>query len=203
MLCILDRQHGATGRRTFAPGAAYDLDGDGVTGENGEREVDLVDAYFGHARAALERLGHEVLVLDTGDYGARHEQAIAAAQDAARAVYVAGHVNAGGGRYALVRHDHRSDAGARLGRMVLRHLAAVPELGDGRLWPLAPQDRGWSCVDGIYAGPAWLCGILLEPYFIDSKAHRRLSTAAGLLELGTALAAACDEWARTEGRAVA
>lgn len=197
MITILDIQHAGRASRPSDMGAAYDLDGDGHVGEAGEREVDLVRGYVEAARSALTRCGHTVAVLTDGEYGTRHAEAIRLAKTANKAVYLACHVNAGRGRYALVRPDSRSTGGARFARTLLRHLEGVAELPTGKLWPMGPTDRGWSCIDGIYDGPAWLCGVLVEPGFIDSPQHRRLWTPAGLVEVGTAIAAACHEWARS------
>lgn len=197
-LAILDIQHAGKPSRPNDMGAAYDIDGDGVTGEHGEREVDLVRAYVEVVTTNLERCGIEVRVLTTGEYGRRHVEAGSLARLwKGKAVYCACHLNAGGGRYGLVRPDGRSQKGRLFASMMARHLQAVPELNDVRIWPLTSTDRGWSCIDGIYAGPANLCGLLLEPYFLDGLTHRRLTTPQGTIEVGTAISAAVEEWGRS------
>lgn len=197
-LAIFDVQHAGRASRPGDMGAAYDLDGDGVTGEQGEREVDLVRAYVEAAQAALERCGVEVRVLSSGEYGQRHLEAGNLARVfAGRAVYLACHLNAGRGRYALVRPDYRSQRGRLFASTMARHLRAVPELDDCRIWPLTSTDRGWACIDGIWSAPANLCGLLLEPYFLDGPTHRRLTTLQGTREVGAAVAAAVEEWGRS------
>jgi hypothetical protein len=192
-LAILDIQHGR--KRDGAPvdpGAAYDLDGDGVVGETGEREIDITRAYVGAARVGLETVGLAVEVLDSGSYDERHVRACVLARGASWAGYIACHVNAGRGTYGLVKHDHRSIGGRKFATVLAEELvrAAVglkPELTSAKVVPLTPSERGWSCIDGIYRGPAWLVGVLFEPGFIDTTSHRPLWTPAGVERIGAVL----------------
>lgn len=198
-------------------GAAADLDGDGVVGEVGERERDLVDRYVAAALEEGRRLGLDVRVLDPAadahlprDYAGMHALAAELARDLGypRALYVAAHVNAGGGRDGLVGHDSRSGQGCKAALVVADALGALPELArvrttahvddrhhrgpDGRWKTTEGKDawlyRGWSCLQGIYRGPDCLAGVLCEPFFIDQVLHRPLTTEAGLRRVGVALA---------------
>jgi hypothetical protein len=212
---ILDIQHAGRPDKPGDMGAAFDLDGDGVLGENGEREVDLVRGYVAAATTYARELGHRVSVLETGTYGQRHATAIRLAQGAPGVdhVYLACHVNAGGGAYGLLRPDYRSAAGAARAQALavalsrlheLRHAGALPGCRVVPLYPSADRagaagrdvadaakaawwTRGWGCIDGIYSGPSNLCGVLVEPGFIDSSAHRSLWTPDGLARIGRAL----------------
>lgn len=212
---ILDIQHAGRPDKPGDMGAAFDLDGDGVVGENGEREVDLVRGYVAAATTYARQLGHRVSVLETGTYGQRHATAIRLAQGAPGVdhVYLACHVNAGGGSYGLLRPDYRSAAGAARAQALvvalsrlheLRHAGALPGCRVVPLYPSADRaaaagrdvsdaakagwwTRGWGCIDGIYSGPSNLCGVLVEPGFIDSSAHRTLWTSDGLARIGRAL----------------
>lgn len=214
---IVDIQHAGIPTRPGDMGATYDLDGDGVRGENGEREVDMVRAYAPVAADYVRARGHRATILETGTYGQRHATAIRIAQSdpSARCLYVASHLNAGGGRYGLLRPHYRSAGGAVaasiVGAMLSRRL---PELSEVRLDPLYPDaatagkagrdvsdagrvgwwTRGWSCIDGIWTGPANLVGILCEPFFIDSAAHRALTTRAGLVRVGEAIGEGAMAW---------
>jgi len=212
---ILDIQHQGRPSKPGDMGAAYDLDGDGVKGENGEREVDLVRAYVAAAREYAETLGIPVLVLDSGEYGARHVVAAAKAAEfpGYRWAYAACHTNAGGGTYGLIRPDYRSKAGAALALSLALNLRA-PEIDRVRTDPLYPGantakmagrdvstadkvgwwTRGWSCIDGIYAGPANLAGVLVEPFFLDSREHRALTTPEGLTRIGRLLVDGVVAW---------
>lgn len=210
MHLIFDIQHAGRPDKPGDMGASFDLDGDGVRGEEGEREVDLVRLYVGEALTHARALGHTVTVLETGTYGQRHATAIRIAQTtpSVRCVYLACHTNAGGGSYGLLRPDHRSIAGARLAERAASVVAAqLPELTKVRVEPLYPDattaakagrdvadagkvgwwTRGWNCIDGIYAGPSNLCGVLVEPFFIDNAVHRALTTRIGCSRVGHAL----------------
>lgn len=177
-----------------------DPDTDGIRGEAGESEAELARGYVAHAEAALARAGHHVLVLEQGSYPERHRRAIEAARarQGERALYVQAHASAGRGAYGLVLYDYRSLAGARVARNMTASLAAyLPELaGNVRQCALHPGDRGWSCLDGIYDGPALLRGMVVEPGFLNSPRHASMWSAAGLMRIGTAIATVCDEWAR-------
>ncbi len=214
---ILSIDHTGRPSRPGDMGAAYDLDGDGVRGEAGEREVDLVRGYVAEAREYAESLGIPVvLILDSGEYGARHLVAAAKAAEfpGYRWAYLACHTNAGGGSYGLVRPHYLSKAGASLASALCAELDRLPEIAKVRTDPLyagpnaakmAGRDvstadkigwwtRGWSCIDGIYAGPANLAGVLVEPCFIDSPEHRPLTTPEGLTRIGRALVDGVVAW---------
>jgi len=178
-LVILDRQHhGKPGKDD--QGASFE----------GLVEVDLTAAYIDHAKTALEVAGVEVLVLQWGRYSQRHAYARAVADAAPeKVVYVACHVNAGGGSYGLACHDSRSRAGARLSEAIAAELGTLT--GKARADGASPArwSNAYSTIEGIYEGPASLSGVCFEPGFIDSEAHRWLWYADGLVRVGEALAA--------------
>lgn len=211
---ILDIQH--TGRKSKPGdlGAAYDLDSDGHPGEPGEREVDLVRGYATAAFAYAADRDVQAVCLTEGEYGARHERAIKIASEnpGIRWAYLACHTNAGGGRYALVRPDYRSKGG--LAAPIGIALGTLPGITQVRYDPLYPTataakgsgrdvstadkaawwTRGWSCIDGIYAGPSNICGALVEPLFGDSPKHKPLTTPEGLARVGRALVDGVIAW---------
>jgi hypothetical protein len=201
---IIDIQHAGRASRPGDLGASADLDGDGKI-EPEEFEARLTPIYGMSARAKAEAGGVQVLWLEGGEYGWRHKAAIecAKAQPDRRWLYVACHLNAGGGNYGLVIADARSKAGQSAARHVADALGALPELreprgrvvtgttaAEGSAWP-----RAWSTIDGIFAGPANLSGICFEPCFIDRLEHRPLLTAEGLERIGAALVAGAMAWA--------
>lgn len=210
MHVIFDIQHVGRPDKPGDMGASFDLDGDGVRGEDGEREVDLVRLYVAEAMLHARTLGHTVTTLMSGTYGQRHQTAvrIAYSDPTVQCVYLACHTNAGGGAYGLLRPDYRSPTGARLAERMADTLEALlPELSKVRVEPLYPDSstaqragrdvsdagkvgwwtRGWSCIDGVYSGPSNLCGILVEPFFIDSAVHRGFTTREGCARVGRAL----------------
>lgn len=180
MRVILDRGHGKK-----AAAAPFDP---GVT-RGALREVDLAAAYIEQARAKLAAAGHTVDLLDSGTYDERHAAAIALAARSPDpiALYVQCHVNAGGGKYGLVEYDARSATGRKAALCLADALDELPEVPTARVLALHPDDRGWVCIDDVYASPT-LCGVLYEPLFIDAAAHAALRTPDGLGRVGDALA---------------
>lgn len=186
MLVVLDRQHLGKPSKPGDHGAIY----------GALRETDLTDGYIAAARASLERHGHDVQVLAEGEYGPRQRSAVALARlRRDRVAYVACHVNAGGGTYALAEYDERSEGGCELAHAVAAlKQRGLPGITAQRTAPLGPGSRGWVCIAGIYAGPPNLSGVIFEPGFIDAPSHAPLWTAAGLVQVGEALAAGCMAW---------
>lgn len=197
---ILDIQHAGRKSRPTDLGASADLDGDGVI-ERDEHEARLTPLYAMACQALAARDGVKVLRIDGGEYSARHRMAVdlAASDPSRRWLYVACHLNAGGGNYGLVIHDSRSQAGrlaAESIRTELRGLSGLTRAltGEtsamGSAWP-----RAWSTISGIYEGPSNIAGVCFEPCFMDTPEHRRLLTAEGLTRIGEALYRGAVAWA--------
>ena len=197
---ILDIQHAGRKSRPTDLGASADLDGDGVI-ERDEHEARLTPLYAMACQALALRDGVKVLRIDGGEYSARHRMAVelAASDPSRRWLYVACHLNAGGGNYGLVIADQRSTQGRNAAREVAEALDALPELtrtiagvtaAEGSDWP-----RAWGTISGIFAGPANLSGICFEPCFMDTPSHRPLLTAEGLTRIGEALYRGAVRWA--------
>lgn len=187
VLVVLDRQHGFKSA-TFDPGAVDEVDGT----KDVVAETELTRAYIAHACARLDDLGVPWTVLGFGPYGERHALASKAAWGVKRVAYIACHVNAGGGAYGLVKHDTRSSGGRKLALALTSTLVPVSGLASVKALPLRSDDRGWSCISGIYDSPS-MCAALFEPYFIDHEAHAHLRE--GKI-IGRALADGCASWLR-------
>lgn len=155
-------------------------------------EAELATGYAGHAAAELEARGALVLRNDpargvlVGHYSSR---ARAASSWGAR-VYLACHVNAGGGDYA--RAYGVGSRGVQLARDIVLELDRVSRLIDeGQALELRPGERGWVCIAGAVAPTL---GILLEPFFLDTPGHRGLVSAAGLGVVGRAIGRSVGAW---------
>lgn len=184
------------------------------------KEVPLATAYATHAAEVLRAAGHAVEMVPEGPYSSRHAWAIRRAAEAypgMRGLYLQCHLNAGKGRYALVRPDYRSKWGAQAARLLTTALdlglAEVVGSRSDELYPSAKAaaaagrstsnkglvswwTRGWECLDGIYEAPT-LCGAIVEAGFIDAPEHAALWQPDGLKRVGAALAAGCLQWAET------
>jgi N-acetylmuramoyl-L-alanine amidase len=190
-LVALDRQHSGVPSRAYADAGAWaDLDRDGRR-DGEEQEALLTPVYLLAAEKRLRELGHSVLVVSDGQYTARHARVREYAAD----VYVACHLNAGGGDYGLAVHDARSTGGRALAGAVVRSLtAACPELRRGVVGDTVGFPRARACIEGVFAGkPVGLC---FEPAFMDRPEHQALLTPAGLERIGRALADGIDAWLR-------
>ena len=202
MIVIFDRQHyGKPGSASGDRGAGVDLDGDGQI-ESGEQEANLTPLYIQPAKALLTQLGHTVYLLDSGWYSQRHEDAIAIARanPSKRVAYLACHINAGGGDYAVFLFDSRSSGGAALAGSITDAFASDSDLtGISRsLLRSASATNDWSnaynTVKGIYAGPTNISGVCVEPYFLDQAKHRWLTTPEGGAALAEALVDGIVRW---------
>jgi N-acetylmuramoyl-L-alanine amidase len=132
------------------------------------KEIDCTIGYMNELRMKLYAAGHEVFFGLSGAYSDRHNQVNFINPD----LYLAGHINGGGGSYALLELDHR--AGSKT-KSIATHIADELVTGlpvtkcDTRF--LKPGDRGFSCIGGVHAS-----AILLEPLFIDNPNHLEVLT---------------------------
>jgi N-acetylmuramoyl-L-alanine amidase len=206
IIIFIDIGHGDKGAgEPHDPGATFD----------GRVERTQAEDY---ARRLGEMLAAEpgvrVVTLGTGSYDSRHRAVIAQA-GAARGIYLQCHLNAGRGTYALIRPDARSQQGARAAALVAAALdAALPEVTSHRSDPLYPSNaaaqaagrktdgvgswwtRGFNCIDGVWSAPR-VCGLVVEPGFIDAPGHVSLWTPEGRQRVAEAIAAGLLQWRAT------
>ena len=184
-MVILDRGHGQKSPDRFDPGATHgDL-----------RETDLVDLYFAAMKTALESAGVKVRILDSGAYRKRNARAryIAAKNSDMRIVHVYGHVNSADppGAYGAYFHHPKS----RNGKAVCQSIAGCFEGWEAfdRVRVFSATYSSWRAPYNIlresYTAPPNLCGVLLEPFFIQHPDHQEFTTEIGAERLGTAIAA--------------
>ncbi len=164
------------------PGAVADVDLDGDL----DQERDLARRYMLAAATELRALGVDVLIIEDGTYSDR----LRAAERAGSDLVVWCHLNAGGGGYGLVLVDARSPAASLSRRWAGSYRAA----GDLAI-PVAPVqvrdlhdgDRGYTLMRSR------LPVVVLEPLFLDRRAHQEIIARGGLLQV-----AACVVRATTE-----
>ena len=184
-ILIIDRQHGEKSPGSFDPGCQAIVGGRRII------ETDLTEEYGAAIDEGATAAGHKVVWLRSGSYYHRQKEANQLARDSKgeKVLYLALHVNAGGGTYALSMHARRS----RGGKVAAEAMAAAmkPLEGISRSKVIGCDDIGWTrrayyCIKGIWKGPANISGVLLEPFFIDSKggAHERFRDSEGLAERG-------------------
>ena len=105
-ILIIDRQHGEKSPGSFDPGCQAIVDGRRII------ETDLTEEYGAAIDKAATAAGHKVVWLRSGSYYHRQKEANQLARESKgeKVLYLALHVNAGGGTYALSMHDRRSRA---------------------------------------------------------------------------------------------
>jgi len=201
---FLDRQHTSSKKRDDQ-GASYDLNGDGKISSD-EQEARLTAFYLLFCELALARMGHRVVCLSDGSYPERHTRVNNEVSEDYLAwphVYVAAHLNSGGGNYGSAFYDRRSSKGMNLAKHICDAVRqSAPELSNVKIIA-AYDDRGSSpdpwlfnpfyTIKGV-GSPVAIC---FEPFFIDNKDHAPLATRQGLERIGEALAVGIDNWIKT------
>lgn len=187
-LVILDRQH---------VGKPNNLDDLGAYSElSQEHEAHMVGRYMLEVEWTLRKLGHRVVTISDGPYNNRHKRANDFfARESGACIYLAGHLNAGGGDYGALFHDHRSAMGAAASEFLAYHLMKVEGIGEVKVVESRPTDwtkNAFHTIDGVYTGRG--CGVCLEPFFIDCKQHAHLMGDDGLDMIGNAIAKGVDGW---------
>lgn len=196
---VFDRQHfGKPGKSDL--GAGVDLDGDGLV-ESAEMEANLTPLYIHPARKLLEDLGHGVFVFDNDWYADRHKRAnaIAKANPKQQVAYLACHINAGKGDYAAFIHDARSRKGLALAEHLAQAFRDQQIRGIKRTLvregtPDNAWNRGLNTIKGIYAGPANIAGVCVEPYFLDRTEHQWLASPRGSDIIASSLVDGLIRW---------
>lgn len=152
---VLDRQHAGK------PGSSDQ----GAVFADGTTEAQHAMWQIENAVPWLRASGFQVSVYTSGHYADRNRAANVAGVD----VYIACHVNAGGGHYALTEYvaDRGNVAGSkRAAEVLLRTID--DELGQKAAGPWALREgmRGHVCI-GACSMPA----VIWEPYFVEHPKH--------------------------------
>lgn len=157
-------------------------------------ESDLATTYAGGVVAALVQAGVTVKLNDPQlrhSYRERNHLAIAWGAD----VYLACHVNAGGGDFCQLECREPDSRGRDLGLALGLALAdAFPALHSYHVTPIHPGLRGWVCIGSCAPETA---ALIVEPFFGDRIGHRPLMQPAALWALGVTIGAATARWLGT------
>jgi len=183
-----------TGLRAKDQGAIYKLEGGGKVTEGwAATQYALALSRFLEDRGARVIRNDPKTNVLVGPYSRRTSQA----QSAGCQAYLACHLNAGKGYYALTRYLN-PDPAQFLATCIAHQLDTdFAEILGGKVLVLAPGDRGRVCVAGF--GGA---GVLLEPVFGDTPAQQTLLTALGLSRVGQTIGAGVLWWWRQRGQKI-
>jgi len=179
MIVFLDRQHHGKPKRWDDCGASND----------GVHETWLTAQYIHHCEWKLREAGIDVCVLSDGWYSDRHDRVNKYAQGHQKSVYVACHINAGGGDYGATFYDHRSSSGRDLAQHINARLHQWCDPLHNKTKSIAASPNDWTkhaynTIKGVGA-PVAIC---FEPFFIDCESHNELKTHHGCELVGLSLA---------------
>ena len=169
-------------------GSTFTLEGGGKIAE-AQAAVAYAQALVAwlRARGAAVLTNEPAAGILTGPYSRRN----AAALSWGAGAYLACHVNAGGGGYALAEYPLACE-GQVLGDLIGAELVKrFREIRAHTTRALSPGARGDVCIEGCSKdAPA----IVLEPFFGDTPAMQPLFAAGRLTELGEAIGEAVASW---------
>ena len=190
MIVYIDRQHAGKPHKNRDLGASRDLDGDGrITAA--EQEAIWTARIGIELEINLRDRGIEVLPISDGTYAARHKRVNEYHKNhPGPGVYLAMHLNAGGGDYGAWFYDYRSTKGVDLANCLGSHCG--PVLGIPQK-SIAAQPEGWTSnawntIKGVNR-PVSIC---CEPIFIDS--HARLLSISGISKIARSMAEGIISW---------
>lgn len=106
--------------------------------------------------------------------------------------YLACHVNAGGGHYAMCEYlvgGGGASLGSSIGASLIQDFGLLLELN--RMVPLSPGQRGYACIGAVQAP---CCPVLLEPFFGDHRPSQELFAADRLVALGRSIGEGVARW---------
>ena len=194
MIVFIDRQHAGQINRLNARGASRDVDGDGkITAE--EMEAIWTARIAIELEIRLLDMGFDVMPISDGKYSERHQRVNEYAQKHPGPwVYLAMHLNAGGGNYGSYFYDHRSSKGQQLATIMAQHLKQqVPQLT--RTKAIESKSDDWTknafyCIRNVGRPVAICC----EPFFIDT--HMELLSIPNIINVATSMALALREWSQ-------
>lgn len=161
-------------------------------------EAGLATIYAASIGHALAGRGAQVLTNDpahgimVGHYWTRNRAANAWGAQ----LYLACHVNAGGGDYGLAEYmvgTSGSAVGAAIGSQVR---ADFPALSGFRMGPILRGQRGTVCIEAV---DRWRAALLLEPFFGDSTRLEPMLAMPELVRLGVSIADGIAAWYKRAG----
>ncbi len=173
--------------RQWDRGAVFTVDGMKVA------EADAALVYASVLAHWLRERGGEVLEnqpstgVFVGTYPQRNRAAIAWGAN----LYLACHLNAGGGHYAALEFMSMSEGESVAKRMGTELVRQLPGLGSCHPVSLGSASRGAVCIETC---ASLMPALIVEPFFGDSPATQPFLSHPGLIQVGAALGAAVASW---------
>lgn len=190
MIVYIDRQHAGKPNNLRDLGASRDLDGDGQI-TTAEKEAIWTARIAIELEIRLRDMGIEVMPLSDGSYSSRHARVNQYQADhPGPSVYLAMHLNAGGGDYGAWFYDHRSSQGPQLANSIcssIGPLLGIPQ----KAIPAQPDNwtkNAFYTIRNVETPIAICC----EPIFIDT--HARLLSISGISKIAQGIAEGIKKW---------
>lgn len=191
MLVCIDRQHSGKPNRLSDRGASQDLDGDGVISW-AEKEAIWTGRIAIELEILLLEMGYDVLPISDGDYKSRHERVNQYSQGHLDCIYLALHLNAGGGDYGSFFHHYASVAGRELAQSIADSLhQSLPNINSCKAIAARSEDwtkNAWNTIKGVGRPVAICC----EPLFMDT--HQNLLNHHGIKQISLGIAQGIKNW---------
>lgn len=194
MIIYLDRQHAGKPTKISDRGAGSDING------NGKIDTDEMEAMWtGYLSLILENrllsLGHHVMPLSDGNYSDRHNRVNEYSKlfPNDKQVYIALHLNCGGGDYCAMFHHFQSSQGKQLADMICDEMKKCIPLGGYKSIPAQSTDwteHAYNTIRGI-GKPVAICS---EPIFMDT--HKHLISQDNFAKIALAMSTAIHNWGK-------
>tara|TARA_R110002126_G_scaffold290514_1_gene447686 strand:+ start:520 stop:1113 length:594 start_codon:yes stop_codon:yes gene_type:complete len=192
MIVFIDRQHSGKPNKIHDRGAGRDLDNDGNLSAD-EMESIWTARLSIQLEIALLDMGIQVMPLSDGIYKHRHERVNKYAElHPGPWIYLAMHLNAGGGNYSAMFHDHRSAQGQQLATSMATQIKTDHAcIESGKAIKATSTDwtkNAYYTIRGVGKPIAICC----EPFFMDT--HAELLSIKGMGSIATSMAKALNKW---------
>lgn len=191
MIVFIDRQHAGKPNKLADRGAAVDIDGDTTP----DREAIITGQISIELEKILMLLGVDVMPISDGTYNERHARVneYAAMYPNRKTVYLAMHLNAGGGDYAAFFYHHASTQGHELAKQLCLEMRAAGFVKNAK--PIECKPNNWT-KNAFYTirGVGRPVAICCEPLFMDQPEHAKHLTNEGIQGLAMCMANAIVKW---------
>jgi len=191
MIVFIDRQHAGQINKLKTRGATYDVDGDGVL----DREALITGEIAIKLEKILLLLGIDVMPISDGKYSERHQRVneYAAMYPNRKTIYLAMHLNAGGGSYGAFFHHYASASGEKLAKQMCAEMIGNDIVKTCKAIEARPNDwtkNAFYTIKGV-GRPVALC---CEPLFMDNDEHAKMLNNDGIHAIATAMATGILKW---------
>lgn len=196
MIVFIDRQHAGKPSKIDDRGAAVDINGDGDIASD-EQEAHWTGFISLVLEQRLLQMGHKVIPISDGSYKARHARVneYASRYDEPM-VYLAMHLNAGGGHYGSFFYDARSSSGHQLAEDLCDGMrSSIKTIRTFKSIECKASDwtkNAFNTIKGVGRPVAICC----EPIFIDT--HMDLLNAFGASQIALGIAQGLSKWERKQ-----